>query len=135
MTALISQFPLWAVGRRKNAVARVRLIPGNGKLTVNSKTLNDYFTGHDRSKFMAMRPLEAAKVGSKYDLIVDVKGGGVYGQAEAVSHGVARVLSLVDSTIRQTMRKEGLLTRDPRMVERKKPGRPKARARFQYSKR
>ena len=82
-----------------------------------------------------MRPFEVAKVGKQYDIWVDVMGGGVHGQAGAISHGVARAFAKLENPMRIAMRKEGLLTRDSRMVERKKPGRPKARKRFQYSKR
>jgi len=82
-----------------------------------------------------MRAFDAAKIGTQYDIFVDVAGGGIHGQAGAISHGVARAFSQLDNPLRVTMRKEGLLTRDSRMVERKKPGRPKARKRFQYSKR
>ena len=133
--ALLQQFPLWATGRRKNATARVRLIQGNGRFVINDRSVDQFFGGHGRSKWQVMRPFEASKVGSQYDVFVDVNGGGVTGQAEAVSHGIARVFSKLDNSIRISMRKEGLLTRDSRMVERKKPGRPKARKRFQFSKR
>ncbi len=128
-------YPVWATGRRKNATARVRLLPGTGKLVINAKSLEEYFGGHARAKWGIMRPFEVAKVGKQYDLWIDVQGGGVTGQAGAITHGVARIFSKLDNSTRIAMRKEGLLTRDPRMVERKKPGRPKARKRFQYSKR
>lgn len=128
-------YPVWATGRRKNATARVRLIPGNGKFSINDRSVDEFFGGHYRSKWQVMRPFEVAKVGGQYDVFVDVNGGGVHGQADAVSHGVARAFGKLENSIRIAMRKEGLLTRDSRMVERKKPGRPKARKRFQYSKR
>jgi small subunit ribosomal protein S9 len=128
-------FPVWATGRRKNATARVRLLPGSGKFVINSKSLEDYFGGHSRSKWSVMRAFEVAKVGAQYDIWVDVTGGGVHGQAGAISHGVSRAFSQLENPLRVALRKEGLLTRDSRMVERKKPGRPKARKRFQYSKR
>ncbi len=128
-------YPVWATGRRKNATARVRLVPGSGKLVINDKNLEEYFGGHTRAKWGVMRPFEVAKVGQQYDIWVDVLGGGVTGQAGAIAHGVARAFSRLDNSMRIAMRKEGLLTRDSRMVERKKPGRPKARKRFQYSKR
>lgn len=128
-------FPVWATGRRKNATARVRMLPGNGKFIINQKNLEEYFGGHARAKWSVMRPFEVAKVGKQYDIWVDVLGGGVNGQAGAVAHGVARAFSKLENAMRVAMRKEGLLTRDSRMVERKKPGRPKARKRFQYSKR
>jgi len=128
-------YPVWATGRRKNATARVRLLPGSGKFSINDKNVEDYFGGHFRSKFHVMRPFEVAKVGKQYDIWVDVNGGGVHGQAGAIAHGVARAFAKLDNPLRIAMRKDGLLTRDSRMVERKKPGRPKARKRFQYSKR
>src|SRR5689334_2319135 len=118
----LQQFPLWATGRRKNATARVRLIPGNGRFTINDRTIEEFFGGHGRSKWQALRPFETAKIGTQYDVFVDVTGGGVHGQACAVSHGVARVFSKIENSLRLAMRKEGLLTRDSRMVERKKPG-------------
>jgi small subunit ribosomal protein S9 len=127
--------PIWAVGRRKNATARVRMIKGQGKLVINDHSLEEFFGGHARAKWQAMRPFEVAKIGAQYDIFVDVIGGGVNGQAGAVSHGVARAFAKLDNPLRLAMRKEGLLTRDSRMVERKKSGQPKARKRFQYSKR
>ena len=129
------QNPIWATGRRKNATARVRLIKGQGKFVINDHSVEDFFGGHARAKWQVMRPFEVAKVGAQYDVFVDVTGGGVNGQAGAVSHGLARAFSQLENTIRLSMRKEGLLTRDSRMVERKKSGQPKARKRFQYSKR
>lgn len=130
-----SQFPIWATGRRKNATARVRMLPGSGRLLINQRSLDEFFTGHNRSKWQVMRPFQASKIGTQYDVWIDVVGGGVTGQAGAISHGVARAFSKLDNGQRVAMRKEGLLTRDSRMVERKKPGRPKARKRFQFSKR
>jgi small subunit ribosomal protein S9 len=128
-------FPIWATGRRKNSTARVRLVAGTGKFSINTRSLEEYFGGHSRSKWQVMRPFEVAKVGTQYDVWVDVSGGGVGGQAGAIAHGVARAFAQLENSLRMTMRKEGLLTRDSRMVERKKSGRPKARKRFQYSKR
>jgi small subunit ribosomal protein S9 len=128
-------YPVWATGRRKNSTARVRMLPGTGKFVINKKNVEEYFGGHARAKWNVMRPFETSKLGKQFDIWVDVLGGGVTGQAGAVAHGVARAFSQLDNATRVTMRKEGLLTRDPRMVERKKPGRPKARKRFQYSKR
>ncbi len=135
MPTIKQAVPIWAVGRRKNATARVRLQPGAGKLLINQRTVEHFFGGHDRAKWQALRPFEASKAGTQYDITVDVIGGGVTGQAGAISHGLARAFSQLENTLRLTMRKEGLLTRDSRMVERKKPGRPKARKRFQFSKR
>lgn len=134
-TSSAIQFPIWATGRRKTSSARVRLIKGQGKLVINDRSLEEFFGGHSRAKWQAMRPFEVSKLGAQFDIFIDVTGGGVSGQAEAVSHGVARAFSKLDNPIRVAMRKEGLLTRDDRMVERKKPGQPKARKRFQYSKR
>ncbi len=111
------------------------MIPGKGSFLINDRSLDDYFVGHHRSKWQVMRPFETSRLGSKYDIFVDVVGGGVTGQAGAISHGLARAFAKLDNGQRVAMRKEGLLTRDSRMVERKKPGRPKARKRFQYSKR
>ncbi len=135
MATSTAQFPVWATGRRKNATARVRLLPGSGKFVINQHSVEEYFGGHQRSKSQVMKPFDAAKIGGQYDIFVHVRGGGVNGQAGAVSHGVARAFSKLENPLRLAMRKEGLLTRDSRMVERKKPGRPKARKRFQYSKR
>lgn len=134
-TSTLQSFPLWATGRRKTATARVRVIKGQGKFVINKKSVEEFFGGHSRAKWQAMRPFEIAKVGAQFDIYVDVIGGGVSGQAEAVSHGLARAFSQLENATRLAMRKEGLLTRDDRMVERKKPGQPKARKRFQYSKR
>jgi small subunit ribosomal protein S9 len=134
-TGATIQYPVWATGRRKTSTARVRLIKGQGKFMINDHSLQDFFGGHERAKWQAMRPFEVAKVGAQYDVFVDVNGGGVNSQSEAVSHGLARAFAKLDNPIRLAMRKEGLLTRDSRMVERKKPGQPKARKRFQYSKR
>jgi len=135
MTVANQSFPVWATGRRKNATARVRLIPGSGRFLINDRSAEEFFGGHQRSKWEAMKPFDVSKIGSQYDIWVNVVGGGVRGQAGAVSHGLARAFSQLENSLRLSMRKEGLLTRDSRMVERKKPGRPKARKRFQYSKR
>ncbi len=128
-------FPLWTVGRRKESVARVRVVPGSGQLLVNSKTLNDYFGGHIRAKAEAQSPLQVAKTLASYDFHVAVDGGGITGQAGAIKLGLARALIEIDPEQRKTIKKMGFLIRDPRMVERKKPGQPKARRRFQHSKR
>src|SRR5687768_16800594 len=118
------QYPIWATGRRKESTARVRLIKGQGKFVINDHSLEDFFGGHARAKWQVMKAFETAKVAAQYDVFVDVRGGGVFGQAGAVTHGLARVFSKLDNPIRLAMRKEGLLTRDDRMVERKKSGRP-----------
>jgi len=129
------EFPLWATGRRKESVARVRVIRGTGQLVVNSKSVNDYFGGHTRARSEATAPLQSNKHVASYDFHVTVLGGGVTGQSGAIKLGLARALVEIDPTQRSAFRKEGFLTRDPRMVERKKPGQPKARRRFQHSKR
>ncbi len=122
-------------GRRKNAVARVRMSEGTGKIVINDKTVEEYFKGLQRNTKVALKPIEVWSGSKKYDIYVNVNGGGVSGQAGAVSHALARAILAIDESMKDTLRKEGLLTRDPRMVERKKPGRPKARKRFQFSKR
>lgn len=122
-------------GRRKNASARIKIIPGNGKIVINDRTVDEYFSGLERHKKIAIKPLEVFSSSNGYDFYINVFGGGITGQAGAISHGLARALVNLEPTLKQNMRKEGLLTRDPRMVERKKPGRPKARKRFQFSKR
>jgi small subunit ribosomal protein S9 len=128
--------PILATGRRKTSVAQVRFFqPGEGKITINGKTLDDFFGGLDRHKNSVLAPLKLAEYEGKCDLSIKTTGGGVTGQAEAIRHGVARALAQLDEKIRRAMRREGFMTRDDRMVERKKPGRPKARRRFQYSKR
>ncbi|MFN4110654.1 MAG: 30S ribosomal protein S9 [Ignavibacteria bacterium] len=123
-----------AVGRRKTSVARVVIRPGSGKIVVNGKDINDYFkTKIDTLK--ATEPLKVVDAEGKYDFLINVKGGGVTGQVGAISLGIARALVLVDPDYRIKLRNLGYLTRDPRMVERKKYGQPKARKRFQFSKR
>ncbi|MGB9664214.1 MAG: 30S ribosomal protein S9 [Ignavibacteria bacterium] len=123
-----------AVGRRKTSVARVVIRPGSGKITVNGKDIEEYFpTKFDSMK--AQEPLKAVDAVGKYDFLINVNGGGTTGQVGAISLGIARALVLVNPDYRPTLRKLGYLTRDPRMVERKKYGQPKARKRFQFSKR
>ena len=121
-------------GRRKSSVARVRLIPGTGVITVNKKDLNDYF-GMEIVKREVRRPLEVAGVEGKFDVIATVTGGGFTGQAGAIKHGIARALLNVDEEFRSTLKKAGYLTRDPRMKERKKYGLKAARRAPQFSKR
>ncbi len=130
-----TNFPIWTVGRRKESVARVRVVPGSGQLLINSKTMNDYFGGHIHAKAEAQSPLQMAKTVASFDFHVAVEGGGVTGQAGAIKLGLARALLELDPELRKSLKKEGFLKRDPRMVERKKPGQPKARRRFQHSKR
>ena len=122
-------------GRRKNAVARVRMSEGTGKIVINDKSVEEYFKGLQRNTKVALKPIEVWSGSKKYDIYVKVNGGGVSGQAGAVSHAIARAILTIDESMKDTLRKEGLLTREPRMVERKKLGRPKARKSFQFSKR
>lgn len=132
MTTALAQY--WGTGRRKNAVARVRLVPGTGVITINGRSLEDYF-GLKTMQMLVESPLVVAGVAGKYDVIVTVIGGGVSGQAGAVRHGIARALLKVDSTFRPGLKQAGYLTRDPRMKERRKYGLKKARKRPQFSKR
>ncbi|MBF6571689.1 MAG: 30S ribosomal protein S9 [Candidatus Binataceae bacterium] len=125
---------IWATGRRKTAVARVRMLPGSGTVTVNERKLEDYFP-RDTSRMRIMEPFEVTETREQYDVLVSVAGGGVSAQADAVRHGISRALLEAVETLRPTLRKNGMLTRDPREVERKKYGHHKARKRPQYSKR
>jgi small subunit ribosomal protein S9 len=122
------------VGRRKRAVARVTLKPGKGEWWVNSRSLEDYFPRPTHQQRIG-EPLKAAEMDGQFDIRVRVRGGGQTGQADAVRMGLARALVEHDEDLRPVMRAGGFLTRDARKVERKKPGRPKARKRFQFSKR
>jgi small subunit ribosomal protein S9 len=121
-------------GRRKTAVARVRLAAGSGKIVVNGRPFETYFPT-DTLRTVVVTPLSVTESATKYDIRVSVDGGGPNGQAGAVRHGIARALLEVDAALRPTLKSAGLLTRDPRMRERKKYGQPGARKRFQYSKR
>ena len=123
-----------AIGRRKTSVARVYLRPGSGQWEVNGRSLEQHLP-RSVLRQSAVRPLEMAEQLGNYDVKVTVNGGGLRGQADAIRLGVARALLKVDETLRPRLRAEGLLTRDPREVERKKPGRPGARKKFQFSKR
>ena len=121
-------------GRRKTAVARVRLASGNGKITVNGRTIDNYFP-LETLRVTATQPLTLTGTTEKFNARINVSGGGPNGQAGAVSHGIARALLVSDLNLRPALKAEGLLTRDSRMKERKKYGQPGARKRFQYSKR
>lgn len=123
-----------ATGRRKTATARVRIVAGSGKVSVNGRALEAYFPT-DALRTLALRPLAATESSTKFDVRASVNGGGPIGQAGAVSLGLARALLEADANVKGTLRTEGLLTRDPRMRERKKYGQPGARKRFQFSKR
>lgn len=122
------------LGRRKTSVARIILRPGNGRWVVNGRTFEDYFP-RAVLRQSAAQPFATTDTVDRYDVIVNVNGGGIRGQADAVRLGIARALLKVDEDYRRRLRADELLTRDPREVERKKPGRPKARKRFQFSKR
>jgi small subunit ribosomal protein S9 len=121
-------------GRRKTAVARVRLAAGSGKITINGRAFENYFTT-EVLRGMVTQPLTVTQMASKFDARVNVTGGGPTGQAGAVRHGIARALLQADPALRPSLKADGLLTRDPRMKERKKYGQPGARKRFQFSKR
>ncbi|HLY03932.1 MAG TPA: 30S ribosomal protein S9 [Candidatus Cybelea sp.] len=121
-------------GRRKRAVARVKLMLGQGIITVNNKPIDEYFSRPQLLQIVR-QPLEATQSVSRFDVRVKAEGGGVTGQAGAIRHGIARALVEMDESLKETMRKNGFLTRDPREKESKKYGRKRARKRFQYSKR
>lgn len=122
------------IGRRKTAVARVYVKAGNGVITVNGRDFKEYFpTGP--LQYLATQAQEVVKSADKYDISINVGGGGITGQAEAIRLGIARALVKIDADLKPALKAEGLMTRDPRMVERKKPGQKKARKRFQFSKR
>jgi small subunit ribosomal protein S9 len=132
--AIEKQNGFYATGRRKESVARVWLKPGTGVMTVNGRALEDYF-GRQTSKMVINQPLEVLEQVGKLDITVNVRGGGLSGQAGAIRHGLARALCVWNPEFRQAMKKAGFLTRDARVVERKKYGQPGARRRFQFSKR
>jgi len=124
----------WGTGRRKTSVARVRIRPGSGKFLVNKRELDDYFK-RDQDRKAAVAALKLVQAEKSFDVFVNVRGGGITGQAGATLLGVARALKIYDENYLGALRDNGLLTRDPRMVERKKPGQSGARRRFQFSKR
>jgi len=124
----------WGTGKRKSSVARVRLLPGDGAVTVNERALEAYF-GRETSRMIVNQPFDVTGTQGKYDVRVNVAGGGVAAQAVAIRHGITRALLTVDPDLRQSLKKAGFITRDSREVERKKYGRHKARKRPQYSKR
>jgi small subunit ribosomal protein S9 len=123
-----------AVGRRKSAVARVRLVPGEGKILVNKRDIEDYF-GLETLKMTVRQPLNLVNVGGSFDVLVNVRGGGLTGQAGAIRHGISRALCKANPDLRGDLKKAGFLTRDPRMKERKKYGLKAARRAPQFSKR
>jgi small subunit ribosomal protein S9 len=125
---------VYATGRRKESIARVRMKPGSGEFSVNARTLDDYF-GRETSKMVLKQPLEVVEQLGKVDIFINVCGGGLSGQAGAIRHGISRALTKLNADFRPALKKAGFLTRDARTVERKKYGRPGARKRFQFSKR
>ncbi len=131
---MTAQNTIWATGRRKRAIARVRLLTGNGDIEVNKKPLEEYF---DRPtlKMIVMQPIQAANIGNKFNIIATVEGGGKSGQAGALRHGISRALALTSEELRVLLRKKGFLTRDPRKKERKTYGQKGACMRFQWTKR
>ena len=124
----------YGTGRRKSSVARVRLYPGSGNITINGRTIDDYF-GLDTLKLIVRQPLALTETTEKFDIVCRVNGGGVSGQAGAIRHGLSRALLQYDESLRPALKKAGFLTRDPRMKERKKPGLKAARRAPQFSKR
>lgn len=130
----MAQLQYWGTGRRKHSVARVRLLPGDGKIYINRRELGDYFT-LETLKLIVRQPLLLTETGGRYDVHANVYGGGISGQAGAVRHGIARALLRVDPNLRPALKKAGLLTRDARMKERKKYGLKAARRAPQFSKR
>ena len=124
----------YATGRRKSAIARVWITPGKGAISINNRPVDTYF-GRKVMELQVRKPLELVRLQDKFDVIVRSTGGGIAGQAGAVRHGISRALTVFDETLRSVLKKEGLLTRDPREKERKKYGRKRARKGFQWTKR
>lgn len=124
----------WGTGRRKKAIARVRLVPGEGQILINERGIDEYF-GLDTLKLIVRQPLVLTDTASKYDVLVNVYGGGFTGQAGAIRHGISRALIVSEPNLRTPLKREGYLTRDSRMKERKKYGLKKARRASQFSKR
>lgn len=130
----MAQVQYWGTGRRKHSVARVRLVPGDGKIVVNKRDIDNYF-GLETLKLTIKQPLMVSDTLGKYDVLCNVTGGGLSGQAGAIRHGIARALLKANPELRPVLKKEGFLTRDPRMKERKKYGLKAARRAPQFSKR
>ncbi len=130
---MATQTPI-STGRRKESVARVRIAPGNGAITINGRTMDEYF-GRETSKMILVEPLKLVDQMGKVDVVVNAAGGGLSGQAGAIRHGITRALIEMNPDYRSILKKAGFVTRDARAVERKKYGRPGARKRFQFSKR
>ncbi|NCA66944.1 MAG: 30S ribosomal protein S9 [Clostridia bacterium] len=134
--AVKKKLQYWGTGRRKHAIARVRLVPeGEGNIVINKRTIDEFFGGLDVVKLIVRQPLELTATSAKYDIFVNVVGGGFTGQAGAIRHGISRALLLAEPESRSTLKSAGFLTRDPRMKERKKYGLKKARKSPQFSKR
>ena len=133
MAKAVKKVQFWGTGRRKKSIARVRLVPGTGNITINKRDIDQYF-GLDTLKYIVRQPLNATETIAKYDVIVNVIGGGITGQAGAIRHGISRAL-VVAGEDKAILKKNGFLTRDPRMKERKKYGLKKARKAPQFSKR
>jgi len=125
----------WSTGRRKEAIARVRLKAGTGAIVINDRHIDTFFGGHEFAKMLLRQPLQLIEQADKFDLAINVTGGGVSGQAGAIRHGIARALAEFNAEFRPALKRAGFLTRDSRAVERKKYGQPGARRRFQFSKR
>ncbi len=123
-----------ALGRRKSSIARIYLKEGKGNITINKKPFEEYFTVTEY-KYQILRPFSVVEAEGKYDITVNLKGGGIKGQAEALRLAISRALVKINEEDKAALKKEGFLTRDARVVERKKPGQPKARKKFQFSKR
>ncbi|MCS7184494.1 MAG: 30S ribosomal protein S9 [bacterium] len=127
---------IWTTGRRKTAVAALRAVEGSGRILINNRSIEEYFKNHITQKYEVMRPINiAGDVLKKYDIFIKAVGGGITGQADAIKLAISRFIVEVASSFRPILKREGLLKRDARVVERKKYGRPKARKKFQYSKR
>jgi small subunit ribosomal protein S9 len=130
----VAQVQYYGTGRRKESIARVRLVPGDGRIVVNGRDMDEYF-GMETLKAIVRQPLVLTDTANRYDVLVNVHGGGFTGQAGAIRHGIARALLKVDPDLRPTLKRAGFLTRDPRMKERKKYGLKNARRAPQFSKR
>jgi small subunit ribosomal protein S9 len=125
----------YGTGRRKTSVARVHLRPGKGEISLNDRPIDDYFGGHDALKLMIRQPFSVTETLEKFDVVARIDGGGVASQAGALRHGISRALVIYNPELRKALKKAGMLTRDPRIKERKKYGQKGARRRFQFSKR
>ena len=132
--ATVDKNAFYSTGRRKHAVARVWMMPGSGKISINRRDVDDNF-GRATSKMILRQPLELTETINRYDIFINVAGGGLSGQADAIQHGITRALLKLNASFRPSLKKAGYITRDPRIKERKKYGQRGARARYQFSKR